>query len=655
MASSTTDRRLGLTGGTAMKAPCKAATTANITLSGEQTVDGISCVTGDRILVKNQTTGADNGIYVVDTGSWTRDLDFDGSYDVRSGTVVRVNQGSTNGVGIFYISTADPITIGTTSLTFTRDSVNYVTSSSQTASAGQTLFNLGSSYQAGSGALAVYVNGLRSRLTADYTETSSTSITFTYALQAGDEVDVYIGTELGNVTAALASGVSLADSGDYYIGTTVEAVFQEIASAINADVGDSSATLTYGSSSKVQRWNTALTGNKTVTLSTSNAKEGAQFIIVRASGATGNYTLTVGSLATLRAPGEWCVVGYDSGTAAWVLLSYGILPSAEIMAMSADNGDAAATLTVGTSEVTQRWATALTADRTASLSATGAYTGARFRIIRTETATGSFSLVVAGTAILTRLACGQWCDVEYSGSAWLVVANGNLRNPNTNVISIYDDFLGEEINGYIWQSLIGSDSSCLQAVVRSEQLRGMARLVTGAGAAATMAVNGVLLNSRLNWEADQGGLVCEFRLMMDAITSVAVFIGLTDQDSSIEIPINGAGGGDTFTNNATDAVGVLFDTTMTTTDWWLVGVAGGVGATGQDSAVAPTASTMETWRIELSSIGTATFYRNGTLVGSSMTGAVTSTVPLTPVVAAFSRTGASRNIDIDYVFIQAQR
>ncbi len=653
MSSSTTDRRLGLTGGTAYKAPVACATTTNITLSGEQSVDGVT-TSSSRVLVKDQTTATENGIYDSDTGAWTRSLDFDGINDVVQGTQVYVNGGSTNAGATFAVSTSGTITPGTTSISFSRAAAGAISKTSSTASAGQTLFTVGT-YQAGANSIEVYVNGLRQRLTADYSETSTTSITFTYALSANDEVDTYSVVPAASITAAAASGVAVTDAGNYYVGTTVEAVLQEIASAITADVGDSDSTLTYNSSTKVQRWNTALTANRTATLSTSNATEGATFIVVRGAGATGNYTLAVGALATLRAPGEWCVVVYDSGTSAWVLAGYGILPSAEIRALSADVGDASATLTVGTSERTQRWATTLTADRTATLSTTGAYTGARFRIVRTEAASGLFSLQIASaSATILRLNRAQWCDVEYTGSAWIVVATGDTRRPNTNVITLYDDFLGEEIDGHLWQSLIGTDSSCQHAVVRSEQLRGFVRLTTGAGAGATMAANGVQLNSRLNWQANQGGLQCEFRLMVDAITSVAIFAGFTDQDSALEIPINGAGGGDTFTNNANDAVGILFDTTMTTNNWWLVGVSGASGATGQNTAVAPAASTVETWRIEIIA-NTATFYRNGSLIGTTMTSAITSSVALTPVVAAFARGASSRNIDVDFIAVQAQR
>lgn len=657
MSSSTTDRRLGLTGGTAIKAPCKAATTAAITLSGAQTIDGVACVTGDRVLVKNQTTGSANGIYVCDSGSWTRDLDCDGSNDIRSGTLVRVNGGSSNGTGWFCLTTADPITIDTTTLTWSREAINYLTLSSSTASAGQTSITLGSSYQSGSNNIAVFLNGLRQRVTADYTETDSTHITFTTALAAGDEVDCYIGVAIGNLIASTASSTSVSDSADYYVSTDVEGVLAEIAQAIVADNGDASATLTNNSSNRVQRWNTTLSTNRTATLSTSNAKEGATFIVVRGAGATGNYTLSVGSLATLRAPGEWCRVVYDAGTSAWVLAQYGILPSAEVLAMSADNGDASVSLAVGTSERTQRWATVLTADRTATLGTATAYTGARFRITRTEAATGLFALFVSntGTSTIATLARGQWCDVEFTGIVWIVVASGDLRIPNTNIVTLYDDFLGEELDGHIWQSLIGTDAACRNAVVRAEMVRGFARLTTGAGAGATMAVNGVQLNSRLNWQVNQGCLSAEFKLMTDVITSVAIFAGFTNQDSALQIPINGAGAGDTFTNNANDAVGVLFDTTMATTNWWLVGVAGAVGATGQNSATAPVAGVVETWRIELTTAGVASFYRNNTLVGSAMSAAVTTNVALTPVIATFSRTNASRNIDADFISVRAQR
>jgi hypothetical protein len=113
--------------------------------------------------------------------------------------------------------------------------------------------------------------------------------------------------------------------------------------------------------------------------------------------------------------------------------------------------------------------------------------------------------------------------------------------------------------------------------------------------------------------------------------------------------------GTTLTSNATDAVGVLFDTAATNDNWHLVGVAADVDASMENTTIPPVAGTFETWRIEISATGVSSFYRNGTLVGSAMDSSVTASVGLTPVIAAFSRTSDSKNIDIDTVLVQAQR
>lgn len=117
------DRFAGVRSGLGLKAPCRVATTANITLAGEQTIDDVAVLAEnaaglpDRVLVKDQNTTADNGIYLVSTGNWTRAKDFNGTGDAVKGTRIYVHSG-TVGAGEFEITTADPITIGTTSLTF---------------------------------------------------------------------------------------------------------------------------------------------------------------------------------------------------------------------------------------------------------------------------------------------------------------------------------------------------------------------------------------------------------------------------------------------------------------------------------------------------------------------------------------------------------
>lgn len=116
---SSVDRINGLTGDLAIKTPVRVATTANISLAALQTIDGVSLAAGDRVLVKDQTDAVDNGIWLAATSSWSRDLDFDGSYDCVQGTLIPVTSGTTNGQTVWQLTTASPV-IGTSSMTFER-------------------------------------------------------------------------------------------------------------------------------------------------------------------------------------------------------------------------------------------------------------------------------------------------------------------------------------------------------------------------------------------------------------------------------------------------------------------------------------------------------------------------------------------------------
>jgi hypothetical protein len=95
------------------------ASTGNLTLSGLQTIDGVVGVSGNRVLVKDQTTASQNGIYVMLSGSWTRAADADEDDEVTSGVACFVEEGSINGGDSYVITTPDPIVVGTTNLTFT--------------------------------------------------------------------------------------------------------------------------------------------------------------------------------------------------------------------------------------------------------------------------------------------------------------------------------------------------------------------------------------------------------------------------------------------------------------------------------------------------------------------------------------------------------
>jgi hypothetical protein len=120
--STQTDRLGGAKGSLAWKAPCRVATTANITLSGTQTIDGIAVVAEDRVLVKDQTAGADNGIYVVKSSAWVRAKDFNGNQEVVRGTRIYVTDGTAGQGEYTVLNTSSPVVIGTDTLTITKES-----------------------------------------------------------------------------------------------------------------------------------------------------------------------------------------------------------------------------------------------------------------------------------------------------------------------------------------------------------------------------------------------------------------------------------------------------------------------------------------------------------------------------------------------------
>ena len=110
------------------KQTARAVTVANVTLSGgaPATVDGTSLALRDRVLVTAQTTGSENGIYYVTTvgagsnGTWARSLDADATGEIKAGTIIMITEGTTYADTQWKLTTDDPITVGTTAMTFVR-------------------------------------------------------------------------------------------------------------------------------------------------------------------------------------------------------------------------------------------------------------------------------------------------------------------------------------------------------------------------------------------------------------------------------------------------------------------------------------------------------------------------------------------------------
>jgi phage-related tail fiber protein len=106
------------------KASVRFTTTADINLTGLGTQAGgdwgAALTAGDRILVKNEATPSQNGLYVASAGAWSRAADADGAGEITAGLQVTVEEGVTLADSTWVLATDNPISIGTTALTFNR-------------------------------------------------------------------------------------------------------------------------------------------------------------------------------------------------------------------------------------------------------------------------------------------------------------------------------------------------------------------------------------------------------------------------------------------------------------------------------------------------------------------------------------------------------
>ena len=110
----------GVAQGLAVKDSARVATTANITLSGTQSIDGVNVAEGDRVLVKDQSSAGANGLYVVSVQTWTRADDLDTGANA-AGAFVFIESGTTQADrGFVCTSNTGSAVVGTNSLTFTQ-------------------------------------------------------------------------------------------------------------------------------------------------------------------------------------------------------------------------------------------------------------------------------------------------------------------------------------------------------------------------------------------------------------------------------------------------------------------------------------------------------------------------------------------------------
>ena len=297
-----------------VKDPVRVATTTNITLSGTQTIDGIALSILDRVLVKDQSTPANNGPYNVQSGAWTRTTDADISAEMKAGTLMWVNEGTVNGDKQFILTTNDPIVLGTTALVFTV----FFGGTSYIAGAGLTLSGSTFDVIAGDTSLTVAADAVSVNVNATGGLETATGVKVkldgsTLAIGAGGTKVASAGitaTELATSVAGngLAGGggtalsVNVAAAGGLQIATDAVEVKLDTASLV---LSASGIKVNYAKHVKRETPSGTVNGsNVTFTLLVTPVT-GTEEVFLNGllqEGAGEDYTLTTNSIAFVTAP-----------------------------------------------------------------------------------------------------------------------------------------------------------------------------------------------------------------------------------------------------------------------------------------------------------------------------------------------------------------
>ena len=192
--------------GLSWKQPALTGTSANITLSGLQTINGVTVVAGDVVLVKNQTTSSENGIYVASAGAWTYSVGGD-TWSEYVGAIIFITNGSLGGTA-WYCTAQPGGTLGTTAMNWS----NFSVASSYTAGTGLTL--TGTQFSITNTGLAAATYGSASSIpviafNAQGQATSVTNTTVTPAVGSITGLGTGVATWLATPSSAnLAAAVS---------------------------------------------------------------------------------------------------------------------------------------------------------------------------------------------------------------------------------------------------------------------------------------------------------------------------------------------------------------------------------------------------------------------------------------------------------------
>ena len=384
------------------KNACQVATTVNITLSGLQSIDSYTTLAGDRVLVKNQSTQANNGIYVASASTWTRATDMDTWSEVPGAYTVILNGGQSN---TGWVSTsASTGTINVTAITWTQFSLNstyYAGTGLSLSSNTFSITNTGvtaATYGSASQSLTAIVNaqGQLTSLAAQSIAISNAQVSGlgTMSTQNANSVSItggsITGTTISGSTGAFttlsASGVitstvttgtapftvssttavsNLSIGGNAATATTASSVTNAL-TFNNLGAGDSSGTTFNGSAARTLSYNSIGAPSTTGTNATGTwgiSVTGNAGTVTNGVVTTGSYSnpswitsilgsivsgaVTSATTATNLAGGTTGAIAYQSGVGASTFLTLGTTNYVLTAGASAPQYVAQSTLSVG--------------------------------------------------------------------------------------------------------------------------------------------------------------------------------------------------------------------------------------------------------------------------------------------------------------------
>ena len=331
------------------KASCQVATTANITLSGLQAIDGYTTLAGDRVLVKNQTTSSQNGIYLASASAWTRATDMDVWAEVAGAYTVILNGGQADTGWVCNASTTG--TIGTTAMPwvqFSGSATYYAGTGLTLASNTFSITNTGvtaASYGSASQTLTATVNaqGQLTSLAATSIAIANTQVSGlgTMSTQSASSVSItggaIDGTTLGATTASTVRGTTITATTQFTgAGTGLTGT------ATSLNIGGNAATATTASATTTAvTFNNAGAGgvsgstfNGATALTVSYNTIGAPS--TTGSGASGTWAIGISGNAATVTNGVYTTGSYSNPT--WITsISGSIVSGAVSTATTATN------------------------------------------------------------------------------------------------------------------------------------------------------------------------------------------------------------------------------------------------------------------------------------------------------------------------------